>query len=134
MTSLPSAVLAALSAAVKADAAKDAKADLPAGCVTTVDCVVRITGTLSKAAEGNTVADSTALPWSSVLALAMQRSGMHADALRALCADVLTGNLTPKEADAVAKGDKMWAEAVKPLLPTRVNAPAVKASLTVTME
>jgi hypothetical protein len=133
MSSLTSAVIAALSAAVKDAAAKDAKADLPAGTVTTVDFTVRVQGTLAKAAEGQVVADTTSLPWTSVLALAIKRSGMHADVLRELCADVLAGNLTDAEKAAVAKGKTDWEVHSKPLLRTRTNEPAVKAALTVTV-
>ena len=133
MTEINASILAALSTLVKADAAKDAKGALPAGSTTVVDFTVRVTGTLTKAATGVTVADSTALPWSSVLALAMHRSGMHADTLRGLCVDVLAGNLTDAERAAVAKGDAMWDSAVKPLLPKRTNAPSVKANLTTTI-
>ena len=132
MTTINAATIAALSAAFSDAAAKAAKEELAPGSTTTVDCTVRIQGTLTKAQEGVEVADSTALPWSSVLALAIHRSGMHADKLRELCADVLAGNLTPEEQAAVQRGAAQWADTVKPMLPKRTNNPAVKAKVVVT--
>lgn len=122
------AQIVALSSLFTAEEVKEAKASLPAGLVAQfLPFEVAVEGgTVTKAAAGMTVADTTALPWTSVLALAMHRSGLHAETLRTLCVDVLKGNLTEKEKAAIAKGDAMWDDVVKPLLPKRTNAPAVK--------
>lgn len=125
-------VALALSKCIKEKDSKAASKGLEAGALVTVDATVRISGTITKG-EDYDVTDSTSLPWSKVLALAIHRSGFHKDFLKELATDILNDNLTDAEKAVVTQGETRWETEVKPLLPKRTNSGIVKANVTVAL-
>lgn len=88
---LTSEMLAALDTALKADAVKTAKGALTPG-QHAVDFTVRIQGVLKKGEDSMTDA-TTSIPWLTVLALFVQRSGFQRDAAMNLVKEAMIESL-----------------------------------------
>jgi len=86
--SLNNAMIAAIDAAFKSDAIKDAKGALEQG-QHTVDFTVRVQAVLDKGAD-TMVKPTTSMPWLTVLALFVQRSGFQRDTAMALIRAAMT--------------------------------------------
>lgn len=106
MTNLNDAMIAAIDAAFKADAIKSAKGNLTEG-THTVDFTVRVQATLDKGAD-TMVKPTTSMPWLTVLALFVQRSGFQRDAamdmIRAAMTDAVNMDGDAAKALASAAG------------------------------
>lgn len=102
-TTLNNAMIAAIDAAFKSDAIKDAKGALVEG-THTVDFTVRVQATLDKGAD-TMVKPTTSMPWLTVLALFIQRSGFQRDAAMDIIKAAMTDavNMDGDAAKAIAK-------------------------------